>query len=100
MLSNIKDLEEETDLHVITWNTEEYMEESQKNFEELYYSVAELGINLSWEFKNIHARSIVTDHGWKIIPDRGLDIFEAADGRFDVGGVLQERSEVIFMENN
>lgn len=103
MLSEIKKIEEEIDLHVITWNSEEFMEESQNNFEELYDSVKELGINLSWEFNNVHARSIVTDHGWKIIPDRGLDIFEAGTGKFDAGNILQERrkcknSEIIFMK--
>ena len=37
------------------------------------------GIRFSWEFKepeNIHARHIVTDTGWKISLDRGLDIFQ------------------------
>ncbi|MDM8535492.1 BREX system Lon protease-like protein BrxL [Desulfobacterales bacterium HSG17] len=37
------------------------------------------GIRFSWEFdktKSIHARHIVTDSQWKIILDRGLDIFQ------------------------
>lgn len=37
------------------------------------------GIQFSWEFdqtNSIHARHIVTDHGWKILLDRGLDIFQ------------------------
>lgn len=102
MLNEIKEIDEETDLQVITWNDEQYLEESQNKFEELYHSVNELGINLSWEFQNIHARSIVTDHGWKIIPDRGLDIFEAGSGKFDVAALIQERrkcknSEIIYM---
>ena len=38
-----------------------------------------LGIKFSWEFdqnEGIHARHLVTDHGWKILLDRGLDIFQ------------------------
>ncbi len=40
---------------------------------------ATAGIQFSWEFdgsNTIHARHIVTDHGWKILLDRGLDIFQ------------------------
>lgn len=42
-------------------------------------SASSIGINFTWEFNEpviIHARHIVTDHGWKILPDRGLDIFQ------------------------
>jgi ATP-dependent Lon protease len=38
-----------------------------------------VGLNFTWEFDGtgtIHARHIVTDHGWKISLDRGLDIFQ------------------------
>jgi ATP-dependent Lon protease len=38
-----------------------------------------VGINFTWEFDEtgtIHARHIVTDAGWKISLDRGLDIFQ------------------------
>jgi ATP-dependent Lon protease len=38
-----------------------------------------VGIDFTWEFDEsgtIHARHIVTDHGWKISLDRGLDIFQ------------------------
>jgi ATP-dependent Lon protease len=40
------------------------------------------GINFTWEFDGsdtIHARHIVTDHGWKISLDRGLDVFQHYD---------------------
>jgi len=40
------------------------------------------GINFTWEFDEsdtIHARHIVTDHGWKISLDRGLDVFQHYD---------------------
>ena len=42
-------------------------------------NLAPAGIQFDWEFvdgQTIHARHIVTDHGWKILLDRGLDIFQ------------------------
>jgi len=43
-------------------------------------------------YASIHARHIVTDHGWKILLDRGLDIFQAPLKRegFNLGDRLQE----------
>ncbi len=37
------------------------------------------GVTFSWTFvddNTIHARHIVIDNGWKILLDRGLDIFQ------------------------
>ncbi|MCP4416660.1 MAG: hypothetical protein GY805_08555, partial [Chloroflexi bacterium] len=40
----------------------------------------------------IHARHIVTNHGWKISLDRGLDVFQRYEMRdaFDFGNTLQQ----------
>jgi ATP-dependent Lon protease len=39
----------------------------------------------------IHARSITTDHGWKISLDRGLDIFQRYDiNLFNLLAAVQE----------
>jgi ATP-dependent Lon protease len=39
----------------------------------------------------IHARSITTDHGWKISLDRGLDIFQRYDiNLFNLVAAVQE----------
>ena len=36
-----------------------------------------MGIEFSYKFdSSIHARSIVVDTGWKVLLDRGLDIFQ------------------------
>lgn len=53
------------------------------------------GIHFSWEFDSgatIHARHIVTDHGWKITLDRGLDIFQhyEMNDSFDLTNRLQQ----------
>lgn len=54
--------------------------ETQKNsLDEIVKTMARVGIDFSWSFakdKKIHARHIITDAGWKISLDRGLDIFQ------------------------
>lgn len=51
-------------------------------------------IAFTWELDrnpNFHARSIVTDTGWKITIDRGLDIFQRFEsGPFSVEQAIQE----------
>jgi ATP-dependent Lon protease len=48
----------------------------------------------TWELDhnpNFHARSITTDHGWKITIDRGLDIFQRFEGGpFSLEQAMQE----------
>jgi ATP-dependent Lon protease len=58
-------------------------------------SCATVGIDFTWEFDGtctIHARHIVTDTGWKILLDRGLDIFQHYDIKdaFSIANRLQE----------
>ena len=53
------------------------------------------GIVFTWEFDAdniIHARHIVTDTGWKISLDRGLDIFQhyEMNNSLDLANRLQE----------
>lgn len=43
-----------------------------------------IGIMFAYKFEepsSVHARHIVTDHGWKITLDRGLDVFQHYDSR-------------------
>jgi ATP-dependent Lon protease len=71
--------DEEMALHVITVEDEFKGEQQRENFEKIQAAAAAAGVNLSWEFDttgSLHARHIVTDHGWKISLDRGLDIFQ------------------------
>lgn len=53
------------------------------------------GIRFTWEFDksgSIHARHIVTDHGWKILLDRGLGVFQRYEMNeaFDLSNRLQQ----------
>lgn len=71
--------DEEVSVHLVTTEDEFKSEQQQENFEKMRESSNSVGVSLSWEFADagtIHARHIVTDHGWKISLDRGLDIFQ------------------------
>tara|TARA_B110000046_G_C13023955_1_gene412726 strand:+ start:4393 stop:6402 length:2010 start_codon:yes stop_codon:yes gene_type:complete len=91
MLSNIKGIDEELDLEVVTWNNEEFMLDSVQLFEELQSSVSDLGINLTVIFEEHHDRFIEANNGWKITLGRGLDIFEKIEGRFNVASLDQTK---------
>lgn len=71
--------EDEVNIHLIT-GVDEYKDYEQvENFEKIQREVIKEGINFTWELDStntLHARSIVTNTGWEIILDRGLDIFQ------------------------
>ena len=71
--------DEEVAVHLVTMEDEFKGEQQKDYFEKIKESGRAVGIDFSWEFDKIgtiHARHIVTDHGWKISLDRGLDIFQ------------------------
>ena len=79
MLAQLKSEEDEVEVHLITAK-EEFAPENQLDYlQKMQENLAPAGIQFDWEFvdgQSIHARHIVTDHGWKILLDRGLDIFQ------------------------
>lgn len=71
--------DEEVAVHLVTTEDEFKGEQQKENFEKMKESASAVGVNFTWEFDGtgtIHARHILTDHGWKISMDRGLDIFQ------------------------
>ncbi len=71
--------DEEVSVHLVTTEDEFKGEQQKGNFEKMQEASGAVGVNFTWEFdknRTIHARHIVTDHGWKISLDRGLDIFQ------------------------
>jgi ATP-dependent Lon protease len=78
-IAKLKPDEDEMSVHLITIEDEFNTYKQIENFEKMRDSSTVVGINFSWEFDaktTIHARHIITDHGWKILLDRGLDIFQ------------------------
>jgi len=71
--------EDEVVIHLVTVRDEFKGDLQDESFEKIQESARTVGIDFTWEFDEsgtIHARHIVTDHGWKISLDRGLDIFQ------------------------
>jgi len=75
----IKPKDDEVEVHLITVEDEFKGPQQIDNFIKIQENCAIAGVHFTWEFdesKTLHARHIVTDHGWKILLDRGLDIFQ------------------------
>lgn len=71
--------DEEVSVHLVTMEDEFRSDQQKDNLEKMKESASFVGVNFTWKFDStgtIHARHIVTDHGWKICLDRGLDIFQ------------------------
>jgi len=84
MIAARKPEDEIVKLHLVTLEDEDE-EKAQKQNEfltKLRDSAQTVGIEFTWEYdtsRTIHARHIETDNGWKILLDRGLDIFQHYD---------------------
>lgn len=79
MIAVRKAPENEVAVHLITCLDDTYPDKQQANLIAVEKASTAAGINFSWEFdgtNTIHARHIVSDAGWKISLDRGLDIFQ------------------------
>lgn len=71
--------EDEVSFHLVTADDELSSDKQIEYFEKMQVSAGTIGIHFTWEFDSksgLHARHIVTDTGWKISLDRGLDIFQ------------------------
>ena len=71
--------EDEVQVHLVTVEDEFKADQQKDYFEKIKESAAAVGLCFTYEFDktgSIHARHIVTDHNWKILLDRGLDIFQ------------------------
>ena len=78
-VAKVKQDEDEVTVHLITVADDFKGPQQQEYFQKMQDSCATIGIQFTWEFdgsNTIHARHIVTDTGWKILLDRGLDIFQ------------------------
>jgi ATP-dependent Lon protease len=79
VLVKYKPEEDEVNIHLVTTRDEFKGELQDESFEKIQQSASAVGINFTWKFDEtgtIHARHIVTNTGWKISLDRGLDIFQ------------------------
>jgi ATP-dependent Lon protease len=92
LITELKPEDEEVRIHLVTFNSEEFLEAAKQGFSELGDSLEELGITFTYEFNDIqHDRCIEMNNGWKIILGRGLDIWQKTSGRFDIAEFYQEK---------
>lgn len=73
---------EDVRVQLLTTADPEDLERQTGYLEQIRDGIAPLGVEFSWAFdgtNTIHARHLVTDTGWKILLDRGLDVFQRAD---------------------
>ena len=71
--------EDEVAVHLITVEDDFKGQQQKESFEKIQESCSAVGIEFTWELDTSgtgHARHIVTDQGWKILLDRGLDVFQ------------------------
>lgn len=81
-IARIKQEDEVVAVHLVTVEDVYGSDKQQEYFEKISQSCSAVGIEFTWEFdksNSVHARHIITDNGWKISLDRGLDIFQQYD---------------------
>lgn len=87
--------EEQVAIHLVTAPNEGEIQMQREMLESISGAIIGTGVEFTWAFDTsgtAHARDIVTDTGWKIVLDRGLDIFQPPMRRegFNLGDRLQE----------
>ena len=94
MVNEITPVGDEVTVHLITGSDQETLERQVENLGQVQDSFAGTSTPFTWEIDaspNFHARSITTDHGWKITLDRGLDLFQWFEfSPFNAAAVMQE----------
>ncbi|MFC1797631.1 BREX system Lon protease-like protein BrxL, partial [Pseudomonadota bacterium] len=82
-----KSVDDLVTVHLVT-TADQYREEQQTEYlNRIVNESSAIGIDFTYDYDQtgtIHARHIITDHGWKISLDRGLDIFQ----RYDMNDAL------------
>ncbi|MCT1604040.1 BREX system Lon protease-like protein BrxL [Dermacoccus nishinomiyaensis] len=97
LLAAAKDPADEIAVTLVTKEDRgEYAQQHLLMLKDIQDSAATVGIQftVNWD-ETIHDRSIRTDHGWKLLLGRGLDIFQKGSGsQFDLGSRRQEFRQV------
>jgi ATP-dependent Lon protease len=81
-VAKVKNKEDDIKFHLITREDEFKGVQQREYLEKITESSSAVGIEFTWAYDTsgaIHARHIVTDHGWKVLLDRGIDVFQHYD---------------------
>jgi ATP-dependent Lon protease len=83
LIDELKEIDEEVRVYLMTAQDSRDVITQQANLDAVRRNIAVSGIDFKWTFNSsIHARHIITDTGWKINLDRGLDVFQWFDENY------------------
>ena len=99
MVIQRKPPEDQVSIHLITGPDEGNISRQSELLDSISDACVGTGIDFTWAFDGTgtgHGRDITTDTGWKIVLDRGLDIFQAPIRKegFSLGDRLQEHRAI------
>jgi ATP-dependent Lon protease len=80
MVIQRKSPEDQVSVHLVTGPKDDDVQNQRELLESISEACVGTGVDFTWAFDasgTAHARDIVTNTGWKIVLDRGLDIFQA-----------------------
>lgn len=78
-ISKFKGPDEEVAVHAVTVEDEFNGDRQSENLQKIADACQSVGIQFTWTYDTSgtkHDRDITTDHGWKIVLSRGLDVFQ------------------------
>lgn len=96
MLIRCKLPEDQVAVHLVTAPDDGNIQEQRECLDGIGEACTGTGVDFTWAFDGtgtIHARDITTDTGWKMVLDRGLDIFQPIPRKingFSLGERMQE----------
>ena len=76
MLIDTRESVEGLKIKLYTSEEEEKIPELIDRLDDIKDDLVEYGIEFDYTFRDFHDRAITTDDGWRIVPGRGLDIYE------------------------
>lgn len=96
MLIRRKQPEDQVAVHLVTAPDDGNIQEQRECLDGIAEACTGTGVDFTWAFDGsgtLHARDITTDTGWKMVLDRGLDIFQPTLRKmngFSLGERMQE----------
>ena len=96
MLIRRKQPEDQIAVHLVTAPDDGNIQEQRECLDGIAEACTGTGVDFTWAFDGtgtMHARDITTDTGWKMVLDRGLDIFQPTPRKmngFSLGERMQE----------
>ncbi len=97
-VSKLHGPEDEVAVHVVTVEDEFNGDRQTENLQKIADACATVGIQFTWAYDTSgtkHDRDITTDHGWKIVLSRGLDVFQRFElnDAFNFANRLQQQRQ-------